>query len=112
MDFKGKHIILDLKNVEFDLYDNSKVRSALISSVIKTKATIKGIYDNEFVPYGYSCVILISESHASVHTFPEEDGVFIDCFTCGDLRVEEFEKEIIRLFRPRHIKRSLLNRGI
>ena len=38
-----------------------------------------------FEPHGMTCVYVLSESHLSVHTWPEDDFVSIDLFCCRDL---------------------------
>lgn len=37
---------------------------------------------NKFVPQGCSVVLLLSESHASIHTWPEHQMALIDLFSC------------------------------
>ena len=49
---------------------------------------------------GYSICVLISESHASIHTFPEDNGVFIDYFTCGNISTEPFRQKILEALKP------------
>ena len=44
--------------------------------------TILGEIDHEFHPYGCSFILLLSESHLSVHTFPERNHLSFDLYTC------------------------------
>lgn len=43
---------------------------------------IVGMTEHYYKPYGYSCVYLISESHLSIHTFPEEGCTNIQLSSC------------------------------
>jgi S-adenosylmethionine decarboxylase proenzyme len=41
------------------------------------------VVSKRFVPQGVTVLALLSESHASLHTYPEVGAVFLDVFTCG-----------------------------
>lgn len=40
---------------------------------------------HKFAPQGVSGVVIISESHLTIHSFPEHGYASIDVYTCGDL---------------------------
>jgi S-adenosylmethionine decarboxylase len=42
------------------------------------------IVSKRFEPQGVTVLALLSESHASIHTYPEVGAMFVDVFTCGD----------------------------
>ncbi|MEM0963535.1 MAG: adenosylmethionine decarboxylase, partial [Bacteroidota bacterium] len=48
-------------------------------------ATVLGAQFHQFQPEGVTGIVLLSESHASVHTWPEAGLVTLDVFTCGAL---------------------------
>ena len=48
-------------------------------------ATVLGCQFHQFEPAGVTGVVLLAESHASVHTWPEAGLVTLDVFTCGAL---------------------------
>jgi len=39
----------------------------------------------QFSPQGISGVVIIAESHISIHTWPEYNFAAVDVFTCGDV---------------------------
>ncbi len=43
---------------------------------------LEGMVEHHYEPQGYSCVYLLSESHLSVHTFPEENCSQIELMSC------------------------------
>lgn len=48
-----------------------------------------------------TCLYLLSESHFSIHTFPEENGrIAVDLFTCGDNDVRRILMEIVEVIGP------------
>ena len=62
-----------------------KVRSALVSAAEAASATIVDVSFHEFSPFGISGMVIIAESHLSIHTWPEYGYAAVDIFTCGDL---------------------------
>ena len=70
MKFNGLHLMLAIET-DFDLEDTAKVGLILKNAVKATGATILGTLEHKFTPQGYSAVVLIAESHASIHTYPE-----------------------------------------
>lgn len=45
---------------------------------------ILGTLSHDFAPQGFSCVILIAESHFAIHTFPEEKQTYIQISSCSE----------------------------
>jgi S-adenosylmethionine decarboxylase proenzyme len=39
---------------------------------------------HQFEPFGVTGVLVLSESHFSVHTYPERDCIYLDIFCCAD----------------------------
>ena len=56
----------------------------LLEATKKSKATIINYNFHQFQPNGVSGVILIAESHVSIHTWPEHNYAAVDIFTCGN----------------------------
>ncbi|WAH56861.1 adenosylmethionine decarboxylase [Pseudomonas silvicola] len=82
--FEGKHLLAELVNVERQLLnDMERLQAALHDSVIKCGATVCGVSGKKFDPEGMTLVLLLEESHAAIHTYPESGCLFLDIFTCG-----------------------------
>jgi len=84
MTSSGKHLICDFKNITNTKLLNSKLELKLMCKniCIENNFTILGEVDHEFHPQGCSFVLLLSESHLSVHTFPEKNQLAFDLYTC------------------------------
>ena len=84
MTSSGKHLICDFKNITKTKLLNSKLELKLMCKNIcmENNFTILGEVDHEFHPQGCSFVLLLSESHLSVHTFPERNHLAFDLYTC------------------------------
>lgn len=81
----GRHLILDLYNCDSGILDDyEELQRLLEASLIMAKATILRIFGEKFEPQGVTLLALLSESHASIHTWPCERYCAIDLYTCGD----------------------------
>jgi S-adenosylmethionine decarboxylase len=52
-------------------------------------------------PGGFTYLALLSTSHFSIHTWPENNCAALDMFTCGDIQVESLKHNIIKYFAPK-----------
>jgi S-adenosylmethionine decarboxylase len=84
MTSSGKHLICDFKNINNTKLLNNKLELKLMCKniCIENNFTILGEVDHEFHPQGCSFILLLSESHLSVHTFPEKNHLAFDLYTC------------------------------
>jgi S-adenosylmethionine decarboxylase len=57
----------------------------MVSAAKEANATIIDISFREFNPFGISGLIVIAESHLTIHTWPEYGYAAVDIFTCGDV---------------------------
>ena len=65
-----------------------------------------------FPPNGLTIVYLLSESHASLHTYPEHGACFVDLFTCGDLcSPERFDEALRNYLQPKTVNARLFLRA-
>ncbi|MBM3229714.1 adenosylmethionine decarboxylase [Candidatus Parvarchaeota archaeon] len=61
--------------------------------------------------WGVSGIVLIAESHISVHTFVEKEYASIDIFSCKDFDVEKAEKAIVSKFEAKAYEKNFMMRG-
>ncbi len=80
----GEHYICDLSGCDRELLFNSERARALFTQAIrKSGLTIVGEGFYPFSPHGFTCFLLLAESHASLHAWPEYGYCAIDVFTCN-----------------------------
>jgi S-adenosylmethionine decarboxylase len=80
----GEHYICDLSDCDRDLLlDSDRSRDLFTEAVRDSGLTIvsEGFY--RFSPHGFTCFLLLAESHASLHAWPEYGYCAIDLFTCN-----------------------------
>ena len=96
----GDHIICELTHCSFDiLNDKDFLSKLLVDSAIKGNAGVLGHLEHKFTPQGVTVIVLLAESHLTIHTFPELNYAAIDIFSCGntintDLIFEEISKHV------------------
>lgn len=66
------------------LLDKDEVEKALLKAAKDSGATIVHSSFHNFEPQGVSGVVIIAESHFTIHAWPEHDYAAVDIFTCGD----------------------------
>lgn len=110
---KGLHIILDLYGVNRELIQFvDTVKEILEKLVDEAKLNKVQSFYNQFEPHGVSGVIVLAESHVSVHTWPEDNFVALDIFVCSDFgKAFDFVDRAIKVFKPKTTKKSILFRG-
>ncbi|ACK96526.1 adenosylmethionine decarboxylase [Bacillus thuringiensis] len=110
----GKHIIVDLWGVDFSLLDDTHfLEYHLVTAADCSGAHVLNVSKKEFQPYGVTVLVLLSESHLSIHTYPEQNFAAIDCYTCGTTVEPQIAIDyIVNILKPErmHIKRLI--RGI
>jgi len=81
----GRHVTMDLRGVSFErLNDVEFLRAAMYEAARRCGATVVDENFVKFEPQGVTGVLVLSESHLSIHTYPEEGFAAIDCYTCGE----------------------------
>lgn len=85
MDTMGRHVIAELWgcNVE-KLNDMNYIERVFVDAALEAGAEIREVAFHKFAPHGVSGVVIISESHLTIHSFPEHGYASIDVYTCGD----------------------------
>ncbi len=83
MRFAGTHLLVDLWGA-INLADPAHIDAALREAAITAGATILHSHFHHFTPNGgVSGVVVLAESHISIHTWPERDFAAVDIFMCG-----------------------------
>jgi S-adenosylmethionine decarboxylase proenzyme len=110
----GKHLLLELNGCDHKLLnDISFIKETMLAAAKASGATVLGESFHKFSPQGVSGVIIIAESHLTVHTWPEHGYAGADIFTCGTrVKPEKAAKVIIAKLKPSTHSIILMERGI
>ncbi|HPC44452.1 MAG TPA: adenosylmethionine decarboxylase [Candidatus Latescibacteria bacterium] len=86
--------------------------SFLRESVLAAGATILSEHTHQFSPVGFSGILILAQSHASIHTWAECRLVSIDIFACGAIDTEAAVDVLRNRFRPSSERIEICRRGV
>ncbi len=85
MNALGRQILVEYYQCDRSiLNDRRDIASAMVKAAELSGATVVEEIFHLFNPHGISGVVVIAESHLSIHTWPEYGYAAVDLFTCGD----------------------------
>jgi S-adenosylmethionine decarboxylase len=94
------------------LLDSDRSRALFTAAVRDSGLTIvsEGFY--RFSPHGFTCFLLLAESHASLHAWPEHGYCAIDLFTCNlEMDIRPLVEKIQMLFGSEQCSVRVIDRN-
>lgn len=112
LQYAGTHLLVDLWGAKH-LTDADLIETALKECITTCGATLLYLHLHCFSENGgISGVAVLSESHISIHTWPERDYAAIDIFMCGDARPHKAIPILRRYFQPTTVQLAEQKRGL
>ncbi len=113
MEALGRHILAEYKECDLSIIDNiQNVERVMIDAAKIAGATVIGSSFHRFEPYGVSGVVIISQSHLAIHTWPEYGYASVDIFTCGtDVDPKASYEYLKRIFKTENATLQTILRG-
>jgi len=110
--FVGRHLVASYHGCDKEALTNTTRLVEVMQEACKASgATILDSCQYPFDGNAITVVILLSESHASIHTYPEHGACFVDMFTCGTKCSQEKFDEVLRAYlNPTKPNCTYLNR--
>jgi S-adenosylmethionine decarboxylase len=110
--FAGMHLLVDLWGAS-RLDEPAHIDAALCTAAVAAGATILHSHFHHFSPNGgVSGLVVLAESHISIHTWPERDYAAIDIFMCGACNPYDTIALIKQAFNPRLVQLAEHKRGL
>lgn len=110
--YAGGHLLLDLWGAR-NLTDPEAIGTALREAALAAGATILHAHLHQFGEGGgVSGILVLAESHISIHTWPERDFAAIDIFMCGACDPHRSVPLLQRAFQPDDMQLSEYRRGL
>ncbi len=102
---KGIHILSQMKNCQFDFSLEYQLPEIFSKFCTEVGLSVVGLSQHKFQPQGITFAILLAESHMSVHTWPEDNMIYLDIFTCNHendntAKAIQLHKKIKEIFKP------------
>lgn len=115
----GPHVTIDLKGCPKNVLSNYNLHFDFLKS-LPTLIQMTPITQPYVFPYsglvpedkGITGIVIIAESHISIHSFEEKGFAFIDIFSCKEFDVDKAVKIIIDTFKPESYDLNVVKRGI
>ena len=109
----GQHVVADLWGVKNMINSSKEMEEVLFKAAKAASATPLEVISYEFKPHGVTSVVLLAESHISVHTWPELNHIAIDAFTCGThTKPKKAVEYLKKIFKPTKTRLLEFKRGI
>jgi S-adenosylmethionine decarboxylase len=110
--FAGMHLLVDLWGAS-NLCDPDHIDRALRAAAEAANATILHGHFHHFSPNGgVSGVLVLAESHISIHTWPERAFASIDIFMCGSCDPYDSLPALKAAFLPETVNLTEQRRGL
>ncbi|CAL6052602.1 polyamine_aminopropyltransferase [Hexamita inflata] len=106
----GNHIIAEFIGCS-NLNNYHELKSILTKSALAASATILSVKTHQFQPFGMTGVAVLSESHISIHTWPEYGYASVDIYTCGKIEIQKALEELKGFFAPQKVDVVTVTRG-
>lgn len=109
-----QHLLIDYHDCDAETLKHSdQVKAAVVEAVRLAHGTFVADVFHNFSPYGVSGVVVIAESHVTVHTWPEHGYAAVDVFSCS----KSLQRNVIRAllkkaFGARRVSSTNLKRGL
>jgi len=115
----GPHLMIDLWDCNVEKLTSQEIVYDLLNTLpakaSMTKMTLpyvcKWLDKFSSGTPGFSGFVMIAESHISIHTFPDQNYVFIDIFSCTEFDVKKAEQILIDVFEAKRSEVKLIKRG-
>lgn len=109
----GRHVLADLRGIEAPLLtDANALRAVLIQAAEYAGAHVLGAHFHHFGEQaGVTGVVMLSESHISIHTWPEHGFAALDIFMCGAAKPEWALQHVREALKPADAQVTSVDRG-
>ncbi|WCK53113.1 adenosylmethionine decarboxylase [Aneurinibacillus sp. Ricciae_BoGa-3] len=110
----GRHVAIDVWGVDFEKLNNSEfLEHHMVEAAEACGATVLSVQAKQFEPQGATVLVMLSESHISIHTYPEKGFAALDCYTCGDTVDPQVAIDyLVSILEPKEFHAKKLIRGI
>ncbi len=109
----GHHTLLDFYGCDPKRLERARSVRALVCAAVRQGGgrIVKAVFHN-FNPFGVSGVVVITQSHVTIHTWPEHGYAAVDIFSCSTkLDQAGIRRHLLRLLGAKSCRRSSFVRG-
>lgn len=112
-DTLGHHLVCEFMGCPFSALNNLADIETMMQEAAKAAGmTIVKSEFKHFRPQGVSGVVIVEESHLSIHTWPEKGYAAVDLYTCGTSNVRAAFARMEAHLKPATVAHLFLARGL
>jgi len=110
----GRHLLIELHDCDRDALDDiDLIRDTLVEAADRLQSSILDVSTHKFQPIGCTAIVMIAESHLSIHTWPEHGYAAMDIFTCSQtMQPADVVGFISARLQSKNVQSLEVNRGI
>lgn len=109
---QGRHLVAEYGGCDPVVLDDAQALEALLRDAARAaRATVVGSLFHSFEPHGKTGLLLIAESHLTIHTWPEAGYAAVDFYTCGDGDLDAAHRVLSEGLRASRFDVRTLDRG-
>jgi len=113
LDTNSRHLLVEYSGCDTAVLDDLEaIKSMMQRAAVAANTRIVASVFQPFEPQGVTGVVVIEESHLSIHTWPEYGYAAVDFFTCGDGTPEAAHAVIREALRATECEKMLIERGL
>ncbi|MCA9591679.1 MAG: adenosylmethionine decarboxylase [Myxococcales bacterium] len=110
---RARHLLAEYHGCDCTtLNDVEKVRALMRRAAEAAGATVVAEVFHEYRPQGVTGVVVIEESHLSVHTWPECGYAAVDFYTCGESIPERADAVLREGLSAEQAEVMIVDRGL
>ena len=108
MDTRSRHLTMDVWLAS----ELSESMVEQLKALIRRQLTVLKEVEHQFTPHGQTVVFILSESHFTIHTYPEEHYVSLDCYVCNpNVDLEALREAILAILDTHEVQTHIHARG-
>ena len=108
----GRHLLVEYRGCDRDaLNDIHRIEQLLRRAAEVAEATVVASVFHPFSPQGITGVVVVEESHLSIHTWPEHGYAAVDFYTCGECHPERAHEYLRRELGGEQAEVMVVERG-
>jgi S-adenosylmethionine decarboxylase proenzyme len=110
----GRQILVEFYDSDRSVIDDVEaIEQIMLDAAYASGATVVSHNFHKFSPHGVSGVIVIAESHVTIHTWPEYGYAAVDIFTCGEtIDPWVIQEQLQRAFASQNVSSMEMKRGL
>jgi S-adenosylmethionine decarboxylase proenzyme len=110
---RGQHLLAEYTGCDLTVLDDlERIETLMKEAAIAARTRVVASVFQPFHPQGVSGVVVIEESHLSIHTWPEHGYASVDFFTCGQGLPERAHEVLRKGLKARRSELMMIDRGM